>query len=596
MQPTGRSESLLLSLALLISTLAPATAQQAGSQKSVERNVEKGLPKAIPGGVAKAVASPTDIVLRLKGGTFQVEGALQSFDGAKYVITSGRIGTLTLLAARFDCLGDRCPTAPVTIATTAKLASAAVIEQPAATPADRDRASRDESPLPGPKTITIVAPTTTGATLLGDLVKAWVAGNGGRVIREIGADSRDVRLRVLDKAGRETVRFDLQRRAADTAFTALKAGSVDIAITDRRISDQEATALAPVAGNMRGPARESVIGLDAFAVVVAPENAISALSAEGIARIFAGQITNWSELGQPARPIAVYTTAATTGPGSVFESAILNRAGSQANGQVTSKAVQLPSSEAVAEAVAQSPGAIGIAAYADMRNAKPIDFEEACGLTTPARSFTIKTEEYPLSRRIYLYTSRAPANDDVRGFLAFATSSAAQQTVADNLLVNQTMEGLELREHSGRIANAVSRMPRGMDDTMRQMLTDLGGAQRLSTTIRFDFGTSTIDSKSQADLARLAAALKRPDLQRKTVLLLGFSDPLGTAAKNTTLAIRRALQVRSALLAATEGALPATSVIARGYGPLAPVACDDNPRGYALNRRVEVWVRDDAGR
>jgi outer membrane protein OmpA-like peptidoglycan-associated protein len=31
-------------------------------------------------------------------------------------------------------------------------------------------------------------------------------------------------------------------------------------------------------------------------------------------------------------------------------------------------------------------------------------------------------------------------------------------------------------------------------------------------------------------------------------------------------------------------------VTAKGYGPLAPVACSASPDGTRLNRRVEVWA------
>ena len=129
---------------------------------------------------------------------------------------------------------------------------------------------------------------------------------------------------------------------------------------------------------------------------------------------------------------------------------------------------------------------------------------------------------------------------------------------------------------------------------MRQLLADIGQARRMTTTVRFDSGTSVIDSKSQNDLAALVAQLERSDLQRKTIVLIGFSDVVGTPAKNATLALKRAQQVRTALLGVGAGRLDPRLVVARGYGALAPIACDDNDRGRQLNRRVELWVRDDA--
>ena len=533
-----------------------------------------------------------DVVLRLKGGTFQIEGALKSFDGAKYVITSRRIGTLTLDATRFDCIGDGCrqpaarpptPAAPVPKAdpvTPPGISAGISAAVPAAVAA----------PSPGRSgSATIHVAPNTGATLVPDVIKGWAASIGGSVVRVIGAEAGEPRLRVLDRDGTEIARFDLQRRNAEQAFAALRSGAAEIAVTDRRISDEEAASLAPIAGNMRTAARETVLALDAFAVVVSPESSVVSLSIDSMARIFAGQITDWSELGQPAGRITVHANAATTGPGSLFEAKVLKPSGRT----LSTAAVQMSSSEAVAEAVVEGKGGIGVAAYADMRNAKPVNIELGCGLITQASSFTVKTEEYPLSRRLYLYTARTPAAQATQKLLGFMASATAQDIVADNQLVNQGLDSLAFSEHAGRVAHAVSSGAVSQDGLVRQFLTDVSGARRLTTTVRFDSGTSVIDSKSQKDLIALAAQMRGPQLQGKTLLLLGFSDAVGTAPKNAALASRRAQQVRASLLAVAGGQIAPLQVVARGYGGLAPVSCDDTARGNQLNRRVELWVRDE---
>lgn len=95
------------------------------------------------------------------------------------------------------------------------------------------------------------------------------------------------------------------------------------------------------------------------------------------------------------------------------------------------------------------------------------------------------------------------------------------------------------------------------------------------------------------DLVRLVQYAKAPAMRGKPVLLLGFSDNVGGFASNSALSLRRANQVRLALLAAAgPGAIDSRRLIAKGYGPLAPVACNDSAAGHDKNRRVEVWVRD----
>ena len=55
---------------------------------------------------------------------------------------------------------------------------------------------------------------------------------------------------------------------------------------------------------------------------------------------------------------------------------------------------------------------------------------------------------------------------------------------------------------------------------------------------------------------------------------------------------KRATQVRTAVMAAGGKALDQRLLVAKGYGPLVPLACNDTAEGQRVNRRVEVWIRD----
>ena len=52
--------------------------------------------------------------------------------------------------------------------------------------------------------------------------------------------------------------------------------------------------------DMRAPGNEHVWALDGLVVLVAKENPVEALSLEELSKIFAGEITDWSELGHAA--------------------------------------------------------------------------------------------------------------------------------------------------------------------------------------------------------------------------------------------------------------------------------------------------------
>jgi len=77
----------------------------------------------------------------------------------------------------------------------------------------------------------------------------------------------------------------------------------------------------------------------------------------------------------------------------------------------------------------------------------------------------------------------------------------------------------------------------------------------------------------------------------KTVMFIGFTDAAGPAWLNQALSLKRAEEVRDAVLRMNASLTSAVSFTALGFGPAAPVVCNQGRRADS-NRRVEVWVRD----
>ena len=68
------------------------------------------LASSAPG---RAQDGETDkVVLRLKGGGFELRGVLKAFDGSRYVLESPNHGRMVLNAARYECIGAACAAAP----------------------------------------------------------------------------------------------------------------------------------------------------------------------------------------------------------------------------------------------------------------------------------------------------------------------------------------------------------------------------------------------------------------------------------------------------------------------------------------------------
>jgi outer membrane protein OmpA-like peptidoglycan-associated protein len=102
--------------------------------------------------------------------------------------------------------------------------------------------------------------------------------------------------------------------------------------------------------------------------------------------------------------------------------------------------------------------------------------------------------------------------------------------------------------------------------------------------ILFDFDKADIKPESDKQLVEMANLLKAtPGLK---VFIVGHTDNKGTFAYNTDLSQRRAEAVAKAL--ASRYGIAADRLVAKGVGPLSPLAPNDDEDGQSKNRRVEL--------
>ena len=122
----------------------------------------------------------------------------------------------------------------------------------------------------------------------------------------------------------------------------LASGSVDIGNSSRHLKDEE----------LSGGAVENVVAIDGIAVIEDKENTVTDISAEDLAKIYTGEISNWSELGGKDEAIVVIGREAGSGTRDAFEE-LLEVADNCAYAQ------ELDSTGAVLAKVASTAGAIG---------------------------------------------------------------------------------------------------------------------------------------------------------------------------------------------------------------------------------------------
>jgi phosphate transport system substrate-binding protein len=307
---------------------------------------------------------------------------------------------------------------------------------------------------PGSLDLRIHGSNTIGAKLAPEIARAYAEKNGlSAGTTNMGASSEDfdVEYSTSESDRKYVLRFKAHGSA--TAFQDLLGGATDIGMSSRRIKDEEVKLLKDAGmGDLKAPKAENVIALDGVAVIVNKANPVESLSLDQIARIFSGEIRDWAQAGGAPGPITVYSRDNRSGTFDTFKTLVLE---GPPHRELSASAKRFESSEELSDSVAADPSGIGFIGFAYVRSAKALRISTSCGLRFPPEPFTVRSEEYPLSRRLYFYlpeTRRTPQAED---FLKFSLSADAQPVTAAVGFI-----GLNIEEASPNIKISWARQPR----------------------------------------------------------------------------------------------------------------------------------------
>ncbi len=442
-------------------------------------------------------------------------------------------------------------------------------------------------PIPTPTALRLAGSTTVGDELAPALLEGYSASKGAPDVtwtQEPEGPSEQL----MEGKGPQNASFTahLSRHGSGTAFTGLADGKADIGMASRRITDQEVAKLGAAGlGDFTQPGQENVLALDGVLVMVNKGNPVNGLSISQIRDIFSGQTTDWSQLGGPAGPIHAIGRDNKSGTYDTFNALVMGSA------KLASNVAALDSSDAVSEKVQGDPGGIGYAGFAYLGGNKALNIGTECGLAFPASALLVATEEYPLSRRLFLYAAANPPHPQTHSFIDFALSSKGQQLAGDKKFISLTPEIAPTSFGRNQLAVGIV----GLGEDKGAAREDYAGfmnyarhvvnGNRLTTTFRFQFGKSALDARAVRDIDRLADFLHSPAAGQHKVLVAGFADSVGSSVRNRALSQERAQQITDLLRA--KGVQPTETT---GFGRVAPVACNTSPEGREKNRRVEVWL------
>ncbi|UVE19635.1 phosphate ABC transporter substrate-binding/OmpA family protein [Pseudomonas sp. LS44] len=416
-----------------------------------------------------------------------------------------------------------------------------------------------------PPVLRIQGSNTIGAKLGPALVKGLMEERGLRDIRlQQGAAENEQRVIGVNAEGQE-VRIEVAAHGSGTGFTALKDGSAELAASSRPIKPAEAQLLTSL-GDLKGRDAEQIIALDGLAIILNPNNPLASLTTEQLARIFAGEVKTWEELGGRGGEIRLYARDDKSGTYDTFKELVLAAHGKT----LAANAKRFESSEQLSDSVSQDSHGIGFIGLPYIRQAKALAIADGDSQAMPPSTTLIATEDYPLSRRLFLYLPPGQQNPWAKALVQFAHSPRGQAIVEQTGFIAQTVRAVKVA--------ADSNLPHDYRELASQ-------AQRLSVNFRFQEGSATLDNKAQRDLERVLDYLQSHDKLNQAVVLVGFGDPKLDPERAALLSKLRAMAVRRELARHGVAFREIT-----GLGDQLPVAANDGEDGRLKNRRVEVWV------
>ena len=198
--------------------------------------------------------------------------------------------------------------------------------------------------------------------------------------------------------------------------------TADIAMASRNIKSSEVEALKKEGINVE----EVVLGYDGITVIINHGNHIKNLDKKTLAGVFAGEITNWKELGGDDAKIVVLSRDSSSGTHAYFKEEILRGGDKKSVVEYGQDTLYMPSNQAILQEVAKSKYAIGYIGMGYMNDT--VDSLAVDGVKPTFETVADKT--YPIAREVFWYVDSA--RDGVtKEVVDFAVSDKGQEIVKE---------------------------------------------------------------------------------------------------------------------------------------------------------------------
>ena len=246
------------------------------------------------------------------------------------------------------------------------------------------------------------------------LALTTLVGCGGKSTGSVTTDGSTSMEKVIGSLGEvfqnETGNgFTYNPTGSGSGIKAVQEGRCDIGLSSRELKEEEkASGL-----------NATVLAYDGIAIIVNPENPVADLSLESIAKIYTGEIKNWSEVGGNDAEIVLIGREAGSGTRDGFETITDTEDACMYRQELTSTGD-------VITTVSQNPDAIGYASVASVKDSVKAVTVDGVAATDE----TIKDGSYVVQRPFVLVTKAdAELSKTAQAFFEYITSTNANEII-----------------------------------------------------------------------------------------------------------------------------------------------------------------------
>ncbi|MDH4139819.1 MAG: phosphate ABC transporter substrate-binding protein [Coriobacteriia bacterium] len=163
---------------------------------------------------------------------------------------------------------------------------------------------------------------------------------------------------------------------------------------------------------------DTAIAVDAIAVVVNPDNPVDALTSDEVRSVFAGEVSNWSEVGGPDWEIGLVNRDEASGTREAFYRIVMGGVSFDRSAAV------LPGTGQVRSVVANAESAIGYVSLGFVTSEVKVIRVDGV-MPTPE---TVRNGRYPLQRKLHFFTVGEPEGL-AKEYVDFVLSEAVQEGI-----------------------------------------------------------------------------------------------------------------------------------------------------------------------